>query len=488
MRTAYVLLASILSLVAALVPASLAEAQRLGGQRYSPAGSEDGIFETEGADRRAIMFPYVALHAHYALNPVITVDGDGNRTSSVVEHLVGADLVASLAVWEGLEFGVLVPVTLFSSPHVAGSLSAPGTEMGDLSVRVAYRIRVAEHTAIALHVPVLFPTNTDNNVLALGWGARPTIAFMQRMGPLELLVNASALIRESANALDFRGGSEFGARLGARVDLSGVWATSILAEIGFSTAFDDFFGAPTTPAEIRAGMEHWFDNHWRLSGFVGTGIGPGVGAPDFRAGVALAFGDNVPYRPRPSAGAGDADGDGILDEDDECPDEQEDVDDFEDEDGCPDLDNDEDGVPDGADQCPNEPETMNDISDEDGCPDLIRVEGTRITTFENVHFRSNSDEMLPRSLPMLVEVAHVLRANPGMRIRVEGHTDSAGDDQHNLELSQARANAVRAFLVENGASGGQIEAQGFGEANPRTSNDTRRGRARNRRVEFHIVE
>lgn len=481
----------LLTFVGSLGPLS-AQAQRMGGQRYTPAASEDGIFETEGADRRAILWPYVAIHAHYALNPVVVVDGNGQRLGPAVEHLLNADLVASIAVWEGLEFGFTLPVTLWSAGDdaqaaAAGIPGAPGTVLGDVSVRVGYRIRLAEHTALALHVPVLFATNPDDDLLALGWGVRPTVAFMQRLGPLELLVNVFFLARESAAAADYQGGHEFGARLGLRVDLSGRWQTALLGEIGFSSAIDDFFGAPTTPAEARAGLEHWFDRNWRVSAFGGAGIGPGVGAPDLRVGVAVAFGDNVPYRPRPSATAGDRDGDGIPDEQDECPDEIEDPDGFEDTDGCPEPDNDQDGILDSADSCPNAPETMNDIADEDGCPDLIRVEGTLITTFETVHFRTGSEEILEDSHPMLIEVANVLRANPGMHIRVEGHTDDAGDDQLNLELSQRRAEAVRTFLASHGASGDQVQAVGHGETRPIAPNTTRSGRARNRRVEFHIV-
>jgi len=67
--------------------------------------------------------------------------------------------------------------------------------------------------------------------------------------------------------------------------------------------------------------------------------------------------------------ATDRDGDGILDDDDECPDDPEDKDGFQDEDGCPDIDNDNDGILDRADSCPNEPEDKDDFEDEDGCPE-----------------------------------------------------------------------------------------------------------------------
>lgn len=468
------------------VLASSAAAQRLGGQRFGPAGSEDGIFETEGADRRALLHPYVALHAHYALAPVVLVNGAGNRVGVPVEHVLGLDLVASMAVWEGLELGFALPVTLLSLGD-AGNPGPPGTALGDVSVRIAYRIRLAEHTAIALHVPVLFPTNAEDNVLALGLAVRPTVAFLQRVGPVEILVNASVLVRESAGTLDYRGGHELGARVGVRVDLSSVWRTALLAEAGFSTAFDGFFEPATTPAEARVGLEHWLDANWRLSGFGGVGMGPGVGAPDLRVGLAVAFGENVPYRPRPSPTDGDRDGDGVPDDRDACPDQVEDPDQFEDDDGCPEADNDADGVRDESDRCPNEPETMNDISDDDGCPDLIRVQGTLITTFDAVRFQTGSDVILEESHPMLTEVANVLRVNPSMHIRVEGHTDSAGDDRQNLELSQRRADSVRRFLIEHGVPAGQVSAVGHGETRPVAPNDTPAGRARNRRVEFHIT-
>ncbi len=74
----------------------------------------------------------------------------------------------------------------------------------------------------------------------------------------------------------------------------------------------------------------------------------------------------VELKPQPK----DRDGDGLLDDADQCPDEPEDFDGFEDQDGCLDLDNDQDGVPDAQDQCPDEPEDKDGFQDEDGCPDL----------------------------------------------------------------------------------------------------------------------
>jgi large repetitive protein len=87
--------------------------------------------------------------------------------------------------------------------------------------------------------------------------------------------------------------------------------------------------------------------------------------------VALAVSACVASAPAPwlHNKAADRDADNVTDHADRCPDAPEDRDGFEDDDGCPDLDNDGDGIPDRADPCPNDIETINGMDDEDGCPD-----------------------------------------------------------------------------------------------------------------------
>ncbi|WP_420810052.1 adventurous gliding motility protein AgmC [Corallococcus macrosporus] len=188
----------------------------------------------------------------------------------------------------------------------------------------------------------------------------------------------------------------------------------------------------------------------------------------------------------------DTDGDGLMDPEDRCPDAPEDKDGFQDEDGCPDPDNDRDGIPDAEDTCPNEPETINGVKDEDGCPDKgtvkVLVDGERIVILEKVYFATGKDVILARSFPLLKQVAAVLRANPQVElVRIEGHTDSQGNDAKNLDLSQRRANNVRDFLVKAGIAEGRMEAVGYGETKPVDTNKTAKGRENNRRVGFSIL-
>lgn len=102
-----------------------------------------------------------------------------------------------------------------------------------------------------------------------------------------------------------------------------------------------------------------------------------------------------------------------------------------------------------------------------------------------VNFAFDSAEIDPSSSVVLDVVAQTLRDNPGFRVRVEGHTDSVGADAYNQQLSQRRAESVRRYLVGQGVSAARLEAAGYGESRPVTSNDTEEGRSLNRRVELN---
>lgn len=186
----------------------------------------------------------------------------------------------------------------------------------------------------------------------------------------------------------------------------------------------------------------------------------------------------------------DNDGDGIPDVEDECPDVAEDVDGFEDEDGCPEKDNDGDGILDPEDQCPNEPETLNGNDDEDGCPDegLIEMVNDRIVLEERVLFDFERARVKHRAWPVLDAIVELVRQHPEwVKVRVEGHADTRGDEEYNQSLSERRAQHVRQFLIEHGLPADMIEAVGYGSTRPRDLRDTEEAHQRNRRVEFVVV-
>jgi outer membrane protein OmpA-like peptidoglycan-associated protein len=186
----------------------------------------------------------------------------------------------------------------------------------------------------------------------------------------------------------------------------------------------------------------------------------------------------------------DNDADGMLDASDKCPNEAEDVDGFEDEDGCPEPDNDDDTFLDADDQCPNDPEVINGNLDYDGCPDegLIEMVNDRIVLEERVLFDVERARIKTAAKPILDAIVKLFSQHPEwIKIRIEGHADSRGDAQYNLELSQRRAENVRKEIARLGIPEGIIDAVGFGAEKPRDLREDEEGFHRNRRVEFVVV-
>jgi outer membrane protein OmpA-like peptidoglycan-associated protein len=230
----------------------------------------------------------------------------------------------------------------------------------------------------------------------------------------------------------------------------------------------------------------WLNEKLSSTFGIGRGGNNGYGAPDVRVFAGMAYQFAGP-KSKP-----DTDGDGLKDDRDACPNEAEDVDQFEDENGCPDPDNDKDGIVDTSDQCPLEPEVINGVKDEDGCADegqsKVKIEGSKFILLDKVYFATNKDEILPKSNDVLNQVVATLKANPEItKLRVEGHTDDRGADAWNLDLSKRRAERVREYLLSQGIDSDRIESEGYGETQPIDTNATAVGRDNNRRVEFNIV-
>ncbi len=209
--------------------------------------------------------------------------------------------------------------------------------------------------------------------------------------------------------------------------------------------------------------------------------------------------DRCPDRPEDLDGFEDEDGcpdldddaDGVPDERDACRLDPEDLDGFEDEDGCPDADNDRDGILDVDDACPDEPEVVNGVDDEDGCPDegLIEMHDDRIVLEERLLFDTERAKLRPGALRVLQAVVELWRQHPEWtRLRIEGHADDRGPEEFNLYISEKRARVVRRRLVELGIPQDIIEAVGYGESRPRVQGHSEEAHQANRRVEFVVLE
>ena len=113
--------------------------------------------------------------------------------------------------------------------------------------------------------------------------------------------------------------------------------------------------------------------------------------------------------------------------------------------------------------------------------DLEELGRTRIY---GINFDTDSDTIKPESKPTLDKIVALMKAKPDWKLRVEGHTDSSGNDAHNNDLSQKRAASVKAYLVAAGIADARLTAAGLGSTQPAATNTTVSGRAQNRRVEL----
>jgi OOP family OmpA-OmpF porin len=180
---------------------------------------------------------------------------------------------------------------------------------------------------------------------------------------------------------------------------------------------------------------------------------------------------------------GDADGDGVTDDKDMCPDTPRGA--PVDARGCP-LDSDGDGVPDYLDKCPGT--RAGAKVDKDGCEikpmakiEKVVIDNILLFDFDSAELKAGSTEVLNSSYAKFRGNAEV------ESVTITGHTDSIGSDAYNQGLSERRANAVRDYLVSQGADASKLQARGVGESQPAFTNETDAGRAMNRRVEFDVM-
>ena len=121
--------------------------------------------------------------------------------------------------------------------------------------------------------------------------------------------------------------------------------------------------------------------------------------------------------------------------------------------------------------------------------ELVAVEKERIDLKDSVYFETARDVIKQESYTLLEQVATVMADHPEiLLLRIEGHTDSRGDDAYNLDLSKRRAAAVKAFLVEKGVEEARLQSEGYGETRPLDPAENTAAWTKNRRVDFFIAQ
>ncbi len=142
-------------------------------------------------------------------------------------------------------------------------------------------------------------------------------------------------------------------------------------------------------------------------------------------------------------------------------------------------DRDHDGVADIKDRCPATPDGA--PVNEKGCPAFVGV-------MNGIHFATNSARLKPEARDVLDKIAKAIKAYPGKKFVIVGHTDNVGSPAANKKLSIARARTVAKYLVLRGVPASQLRYGGYGSSKPVATNSTPEGRAKNRRVEILMLK
>jgi len=180
-------------------------------------------------------------------------------------------------------------------------------------------------------------------------------------------------------------------------------------------------------------------------------------------------------------GCPDADGDGIADKADKCPE----VKGPKENGGCPWPDRDGDKVLDKDDKCPDVAGTVAN----QGCPEVTEEAIKKLNDYaKTILFDTAKASFQKQTYPVLEAITAILKEYPTANFSIEGHTDSDGKDAANQKLSEDRAGAVKAYLVEHGIAASRLSSVGYGESKPIDTNKTKAGKANNRRVEVKLVK
>ncbi len=382
-------------------------------QRMEGAPGPRNFIVTRGARTDGNMSVYASMLAHYGHKPFVVVScqdedncsesADGRKDLNVVENLVTADLMGSLTVIPIVQVGLRMPVTWVNGDGIASdgraaSGGVSGVGLGDVEVEGKVRAFGGPEDPLVLG-GALFATAPTGHLTSSGnymGDELPSVGLRGiadvTMDKLHLGGNLIGYWRDEGKVGTYSTGPGLRFSAAAGYDISPVFA--VMVDVFGGTQFSsDNDGSNTMEAELAAQLAP-LGSPLKLMVGGGAGLTKGVGVPVARGFVGVGYSfeasdrdldgmtgsaDQCPtvaedidsYEDSDGCPDPDNDMDTIPDANDKCPNDAEDSDGFEDLDGCPDADNDKDGVPDERDACDAEPETKNGYKDDDGCPDEV---------------------------------------------------------------------------------------------------------------------
>ena len=310
-------------------------------QQYQPSPFSDRTFRLDGTEVERAGDFRVGLDLDYAFRPLVLVDqsagifqaGTSGPNHNLIEHAVGGTLLANVGLGHRLELGLAVPLSLFRTGEKLDGVPTPSAAgVGSPSLGVMVRLLSLGGLGVGASVVATLPVGVGKLTHEDGFSGVGRLFADYRLGALSFGASGGFRLRGEqsfyslalGNELDFAAGAQF--KLASR--------TALMAEAaGTTEAMHPFSDKRLTPIEALAGLRQRIGKLYFTLG-AGPGLVHGYGSPAFRAVAGLTWANRAP----------DSDGDGISDDDDQCPDVAEDRDGFEDADGCPDPDNDDDGI------------------------------------------------------------------------------------------------------------------------------------------------
>ena len=351
---------------------------RINVQLFRPSPHPGDLFTVSTSDLEGNAYWTAGAMLHFGKNPLVFIENQNNRRHELIQDQLTFDLMGSYSLYQWVDVGIALPIFLVNSGQSAGfvihdSIASPA--LGDLrftsKVRILHRGEEEDGIGLAGDVLLVLPTGEPDSFVSDGFAFQPALIFDVLFSGFRAAINAGARFRSEEkvvvnNTVFLTVGHEFFWRLGASYPILGERDAAVYTKGIEVSAIGELYGSTsgdidnTSVEGVIGGRLRLPDYGVRLELGGGSGMVKGYGNTKFR--LFLGGGYFPPIER-------DTDEDGFLDEQDKCPLEAEDVDQFEDDDGCPEADNDSDQVLDAVDRCPNDPEDADGFEDADGCPD-----------------------------------------------------------------------------------------------------------------------
>lgn len=372
--------------IAAAVPASAQPAGNIDLSVFRPAMDSRGYLTINASQvlgHKEVSFGLGALDWGYKM---LSFESGDNTYS--IDNVVAATLVAAVGFKLGpaeLELGASAPFVIMSGdrgpdtvnamdPNDVSRFKLDGQGLGNVGLHLKTRfLKASRGIGVGVIGSVYLPTVSQKNRFLGEDKVMPQVIGIVdkefgRMKDLRVAINGGIRLRSSVSFTDMGDGGAPATnqtiKVGAEIPI-GLGVAYAISPQKFDVVAEVFGAVPLDsenyfPLEAIGGAKLYLARNSFLSLGAGRGLSPSKGGnPDFRAFIGIVFEPNI----------GDRDGDGVKDDADACPDAAEDIDGFEDDDGCPDLDNDRDGIDDADDKCRDIPEDPDGVDDQDGCPD-----------------------------------------------------------------------------------------------------------------------